>query len=154
MQRRTLLFGISSVIAGGPWLQATAPQQTSAKSKADQVADSERAFADALARRDPAAFASHLSNEAVFFGEGDPPIVLRGKAAVVEGWKKFFDAPSPPFSWAPDLVEVLESGTLALSTGPVRDPSGTVFGRFNSIWRLESDGRWRVVFDKGCPVCR
>jgi ketosteroid isomerase-like protein len=48
---------------------------------------------------------------------------------------------------------VLDSGGLALSTGPVHDPEGHQIGTFNSIWRRESDGSWRVVFDKGCPVC-
>jgi hypothetical protein len=24
---------------------------------------------------------------------------------------------------------------------------------FQSVWRLDPDGRWRVVFDKGCDVC-
>jgi hypothetical protein len=46
----------------------------------------------------------------------------------------------------------LYSGTLALSTGFVRDPDGKVTGRFNSIWRLEGPRMWRVVFDKGSPV--
>jgi hypothetical protein len=40
-----------------------------------------------------------------------------------------------------------------MSSGPVRDPAGHQIGTFNSIWRLERDGRWRVVFDKGCEVC-
>jgi len=44
---------------------------------------------------------------------------------------------------------VLESGNLALSTGPVRDPSGKVTGSFTSIWRQEKPGVWRIVFDKG-----
>jgi len=48
------------------------------------------------------------------------------------------------------LTRMLDSGTLALSSGPVKDPQGNVVGIFNSIWRLEADGRWRVVFDKGC----
>jgi hypothetical protein len=50
-------------------------------------------------------------------------------------------------------VEVVDSGTLAYSGGPVYDPSGKVVGRFNSIWRLEAPGTWRVVFDRGSPVC-
>jgi hypothetical protein len=58
-----------------------------------------------------------------------------------------------PFSWSPEVVDVLESGTLAHSSGPVRDAGGRRIGTFNSIWRREPDGRWRVVFDKGCPVC-
>ena len=54
----------------------------------------------------------------------------------------------------PDIVEVLDSGTMALTSGPVHDPKGELIGRFNSIWRLEPDGRWRVVFDRGAPVCK
>jgi hypothetical protein len=51
------------------------------------------------------------------------------------------------------MVEVLPSGTLALSSGPVRDPSGKVTARFSSIWRLEAPGQWRIIFDKGERVC-
>jgi hypothetical protein len=46
---------------------------------------------------------------------------------------------------------VLDSGTLALSTGPVRNPKGEPFARSNSIWRREAGG-WRIVFDKGQPL--
>jgi hypothetical protein len=77
----------------------------------------------------------------------------RGKEAILAGWKPFFDGPMPPFSWRPEVVEVLPSGKLAHSSGPIMGDDGKQFGVFNSIWRLEADGRWRVVFDKGCPVC-
>jgi hypothetical protein len=50
-------------------------------------------------------------------------------------------------------VEVLNSGTLAITSGPVRDSKGTVFATFTSVWRLEEGGKWRVIFDKGNPVC-
>jgi ketosteroid isomerase-like protein len=115
-----------------------------------QVMAAERAFAKTMADRDHAAFADQLSDEAIFFNGEEP---IRGKDAVVAAWKPFYDGPDAPFSWEPDRVEVIESGTLALSTGPVRDPSGKVIGRFNSIWRRDSSGAWRVVFDKGSPVC-
>jgi len=105
-----------------------------------------------MARRDHAAFVTFLSEEAVFFtNRDDQP--LRGRKAVADRWKRFFEGPDAPFSWEPTTVEVLDSGTLALSTGPVKDPKGEIVARFNSIWRLES-GQWRVVFDKGCPVCK
>jgi hypothetical protein len=64
-----------------------------------------------------------------------------------------FDGSTAPFSWKPGQVEVLDSGTLALSSGPVLDPSARQTGTFNSIWRREASGEWKVVFDKGCPVC-
>ncbi len=115
-----------------------------------QVADTERAFAKSMADRDHAAFAALLSEEAIFF---TGPTPLRGKAAVAAGWKRFYEAPQAPFSWRPETVEVLDSGTLALSSGPVFDPSGKKFATFTSIWRLEAPGVWRIVFDKGNPEC-
>jgi ketosteroid isomerase-like protein len=48
------------------------------------------------------------------------------------------------------VIEVLPSGTLALSSGPIHDPNGKQVGTFSSIWRREPDGRWLIVFDKGC----
>jgi ketosteroid isomerase-like protein len=111
-----------------------------------QVADAERAFAKTMADRDFAAFTSFLSEEAIFYA-GEKPI--RGKQAVAADWKRFYEKPEPPFSWEPESVEVLDSGTLALSSGPVRGPDGKIIARFNSIWRLEAPGAWRVVFDKG-----
>ena len=80
--------------------------------------------------------------------------VLRGRSAVAKGWKQYFQGPTPPFSWEPERVEVLDSGALALSTGPVYDPQGKRAGTFNSTWRREADGVWRVVLDIGCPTCR
>ncbi len=113
------------------------------------VRERERAFAKTMADRDLAAFASFVSEEAVFVGRS----VLRGRQAVVEGWKGFFEGPRAPFSWAPELVEVSDSGSLALSRGPVYAPDGTRTGTFSSTWRLEADGQWRIVLDSGCPPC-
>jgi len=115
-----------------------------------QVADTERAFARSMADRDFAAFTALLSDEAVFASE---PKTLRGKAEVAAAWKRFFEKPAAPFSWTPEQVEVLASGTLALSSGPVYDPSGKRIATFTSIWRQEAPGVWRIVFDKGSDVC-
>ena len=114
---------------------------------AEQVREAEMAFAATMARRDHAAFAGFVAEEAIFFGRSGP---LRGKAAVLQGWRPLFEGPTAPFSWKPEIVEVLASGTLALSSGSVWDPEGKQIGTFNSIWRRDSDGRWRVLFDKGC----
>ena len=118
---------------------------------ASQVRETEKAFARTMADRDWAAFKMFIADEAVFFGSRS---VLRGRDAVAEGWKPFFEGTAAPFSWAPEQVEALESGTLALSSGPVMDANGKRTGTFQSIWRLEADGRWRIIFDKGCPPCR
>lgn len=117
---------------------------------ARQVREAERAFARSMADRNFTAFGALVADDAVFFGGKGPQ---RGKGAVLAGWKAFFDQPQAPFSWEPDTVEVLASGTLGLSSGPVKDPAGKQIGEFNSIWRRGSDGGWKVVFDKGCQVC-
>ena len=66
---------------------------------------------------------------------------------------RLYEGAKAPFSWTPESVEVLASGTLAHSSGPVLDAGGKRVGTFNSIWRREKDGKWRVVFDKGCEAC-
>jgi ketosteroid isomerase-like protein len=112
----------------------------------DEVIATERAFAKTMADRDLNAFSRFLSEEAVFFSGPQP---LRGREAVIAWWARFYSKPTAPFSWEPAQVEVLASGTLALSTGPVRDPQGKLIGCFNSIWRQEAPGQWKIVFDRG-----
>jgi ketosteroid isomerase-like protein len=128
---------------------ATAPRHDVAELQR-QVADTERAFAQTMADRNHAAFVTFLAPDAIFFGGAKP---LRGRQAVADAWKRFYEGPSAPFSWKPETVEVLDSGTLALSSGPVYDPAGKNFATFTSIWRLEAPGVWRIVFDKGNDVC-
>lgn len=48
---------------------------------------------------------------------------------------------------------MLVSGELAHSSRLVRDPSDKVVSRFNSVWRQEAPGVWRVIFDRGETVC-
>lgn len=115
-----------------------------------EVMAHERAFAATMAARDFEGFGRHLSQEAIFM-EGST--AQRGKAAVLAAWRRYYDGRQPPFSWEPEQVEVVESGTLAYSTGPIRDAQGRRIGSYNSVWRLEAPGRWAVVFDRGCD-CR
>ncbi|MEO7494421.1 MAG: helix-turn-helix domain-containing protein [Massilia sp.] len=115
-----------------------------------QVADTERAFAATMKARDHAAFTTFLSDEAVFYSGPTP---LHGKQLVAAFWKKLYDKPEAPFSWEPDEVEVLASGTLAMSSGPVYNRDGKLISRFSSIWRQEAPGVWKIVFDHGWEVC-
>ena len=141
--RRTLLPTASLMLGA-----CLAGAQTNAELK-DEVRKTETAFAKTMADRDHAAFASFLAAETVFFSHGG----LRGKSAVADAWKPFYEGPAAPFSWAPESVEVLDSGGLGFSSGPVFDPAGKRVGTFNSVWRKEKDGKWRIVFDNGCPRC-
>lgn len=114
----------------------------------EELRRTEAAFAKTMADRDHAAFTSFLAEETVFFGRS----VLRGKVAVAAAWKPFYEGPAP-FSWAPERFEVLDSGGLGMTSGPVFDPAGNRVGTFNSVWRRTPEGRWRILFDIGCPEC-
>lgn len=146
--RLIVLLLVSGVLFPG------AVRMASAESREEltrQVCEAEKAFASTMADRDFARFASFISEEAIFFGRSG---TLCGKAAVLQAWKGFFGGSKAPFSWEPSFVEVLDSGMLAITSGPVRDPDGRESGTFNSIWRRETDGSWKVIFDKGCPSCK
>ena len=136
-----LLFTYALQAGAAPPRLSTAQQQ---------VWDTEKAFAKTMANRDFTAFTRFLSDEAVFFGSDR---VMHGKAEIAAAWKSYYDKPDAPFSWEPGQVEVLESGKLALSTGPVRDADGKQIATFSSIWRQDAPGVWHIVFDRGSAVC-
>jgi ketosteroid isomerase-like protein len=139
-----------SPVAQSPVAQPSTGQSAAPQSPAAEVEATERAFAQTMAGRDFEGFQTFLSEEAVFFSG---PAPLRGKEAVAAGWSGFFVGPEAPFSWEPNAVEVLPSGSLALSTGPVRDAQGRIVATFTSIWRRDESGAWKIVFDRGCDAC-
>jgi len=108
----------------------------------------ETAFARTMADRDLEAFKSFLAEETVFFSGNQ---TLRGPDEVAAAWARFFEGEAAPFSWGPEAVAVLESGTLGFSSGPVLSPEGERIGTFNSVWRRLGEGKWEIVFDRGCP---
>ena len=114
-----------------------------------QVTATETAFAQTMADRDFAAFAAHIADDAIFVNGRHP---LRGKAAILADWKKYFDGPAP-FSWQPETVVVLDDGSLAQSKGPVFDAAGQPILEFRSTWRREADGSWKIIFDDGACRC-
>jgi ketosteroid isomerase-like protein len=151
MPVRALRIGAVALLLGAQ-LTCTAGRAV-AKTTAElarEVDATERAFARTMANRDLTAFGAFIADDAVFFSG---QTAVRGKQQILDAWRHFYRDPTAPISWAPEQIEVLDSGTLALSTGSVRDPAGKEIGIFTSIWRLEPSGVWRIVFEKGCDAC-
>jgi ketosteroid isomerase-like protein len=147
-RRAGLVALLGMILLGGCSSPPRRPADVAALRAA--VAANERAFAHTMAARDFKGFADFIAGDAVFIEDPQP---LRGRAEVLAGWQALFAKPAAPFSWEPQRVEVLASGRLALTTGPVRDPQGKLLGTFTSVWRLERPGVWRIVFDRGNPAC-
>jgi ketosteroid isomerase-like protein len=121
---------------------------------ASEVRCAEIRFSLAAEARDPEAFRLQLDPDARFAGSE----VFRGPESIVTAWAPFFSPTGPRIAWRPQVVEVLESGDLALTRGPYRletvgkDGEAVVrWGTFNSVWRKGADHSWRVVFDAGGP---
>jgi len=93
-----------------------------------------------------AAFVANLADEAIVF-----------RPRPVPGLKLYQDRPSVPgyLSWKPARAEVAASGDLGFTTGPYefrnRTATDPIAGRghFISVWRVQKDGAWKVVFDGG-----
>ncbi len=119
---------------------------------ADEVRCREVGFSQSVELQDIAAFKSFIDADARFVGAS----VQRGVEDVAKAWGVFFADDAPKMKWRPQFIEVLNDGTLALSRGPFRmiveGPDGTTteqWGTFNSVWRKQDDGSWKVVFDAG-----
>ena len=144
-----LMLNVGAVLAFSMPAVAKDAANPSLAELAEQVRATEIAFAKTLADRDVKTFTSMIAPDVIWLG--DKP--YHGPAEVVASWKQFFEGPTAPFSWAPEIVEVQEGGKLALSTGPVFNPEGKRVATYTSIWRREKSGKWLIIFDRGCPAC-
>ena len=125
----------------------------------DDVRCAEIAFSQSVEHMDQEAFSELVDADARFVSGHSR--VTSGKDAVVEAWSGFFEDDSQKIVWRPIVTEVVETGDLGWSRGPYRltgtEEDGTpieAWGFFNSVWRLNDDGKWRVVFDAGSPSDR
>ena len=106
----------------------------------------EKAFAaDAVARNTRDAFLAALADDAVMF-QPDP---TSGKRL----WEAR-KADTSKLEWAPELAEIAVSGDLGYTSGPWRftpvdADKPAAFGHFFSVWKKQSDGKWKLLVDHG-----
>ena len=118
----------------------------------ESLAASERAFArHSVEHGMRAAFLEYFADDGINFspGPGNTRERFHARPEAIE-----------PFvlDWHPAIAAVARAGDLGFTTGPyaiigragaVRDPA---HGVFFSVWRRQSDGRWRVIVDGGAPT--
>ncbi len=109
----------------------------------EDVLAQERAFANDIVRRGMReAFLTYIADDGILFAPG--PIVGKKHLSAAE--------PSPgTMTWTPAFAGIAVSGDLAFTVGPYVWTDGKVrsAGQYLTIWRKDSEGRWRFAIDRG-----
>ncbi|MES1200663.1 MAG: hypothetical protein ABUS57_04355 [Pseudomonadota bacterium] len=106
----------------------------------------ERAFsAEAGERGWVPAFRAWLADDAVQFA----PELTSAKENMAHTEDDHFTG----LDWRPAFAGLAQSGEIGFTTGPwfVRGQSGAR-GHYFTIWRMQTDGSWKWVFDGGVPA--
>ena len=130
--------------------QSNQGKETADKAKAEIVA-TEKAFA-AMAKKDGigAAFAYYTAEDAAI-NYNDKLIKGRNDIKAHYADKKYTEA---KLEWSPDFVDASTAGDLGYTYGNYtyikKDSTGkteTFTGIFHTVWKKQSDGTWRFVWD-------
>ncbi|MBI3137616.1 MAG: nuclear transport factor 2 family protein [Sphingobacteriales bacterium] len=129
------------------------PVTSPAKERAiAEIAGTEKAFAGMAAGK---------GIEAAFYFFADSMAVIkRGNDSLIrgrEGIRNFYSAPvykTARVTWSPDFIEVSINGDLGYTYGKYEwistDSSGkqtSSRGIFHTVWKKQSDGSWKYVWD-------
>ena len=116
----------------------------------EQLQAVEDALSIAMLGRDRDAFAGLLADDALLLVCRR---MLRGKAAIMRGLRAYFDGRYDSVCCEASRIEVLDGAALAFASGALLDvPDGFPVGAFESIWRRDPDGAWRITFAQGSDV--
>ena len=142
-------------VLGTAALGACAPNR-SLEGLKEELLDIDRAFSKASAEQGQAnAFLEYMASEAVIYPMVGAPI--KGKddfSQIMSGASS--GAPESRLEWEPQYADISLSGDLGYTLGSYK---ATVFqgegdplvrhGHYVTVWKKQSDGTWRFVFDGG-----
>lgn len=143
--------------AGSPTAARRAGATADTAGVAGQVMDADRAFAAATAARGLDGWMSYFAPEAVALERMANP--ARGAAAIRARDSATFANPAMRLTWAPTDAGAFAGGGTGWTVGRYeirrRAADGTesiaATGRYITLWRRGSDGRWLVTLDTGAP---
>jgi ketosteroid isomerase-like protein len=92
------------------------------------------------------AFFDYMANDAILFRPGP----VNGK----EFFRTRPSNPGPALTWHPTYAELASTGDLGWTTGPweyrsAKDKPAKAWGHFASVWKKQTNGKWKVMFDEG-----
>lgn len=129
-----------------------AKPRTKRRSDVDDLLAADAAWLKAYQARDAASAANFYDNDGAMLAPNRP--LLRGKEALTKFIAESFAMQDYDIFWHPRNAAVAKSGELGFTTGSYemsfRQPRGKLRfdkGKYVMVWRKQSDGRWKVLFD-------
>ena len=121
------------------------------------IVRAEHEFMDDVARRRLEGWVDHFADSAATLPPGK--LVNVGRAPIRQGMAATFADTSVHVAWYPVYATVAASGDLGYTWGYYRwtsrddkgAPAPPATGKYLTIWRRDSTGRWKVVVDTGNP---
>jgi hypothetical protein len=90
-----------------------------------------------------------------FLTVADPEgVVFRPHVVKITDFYNSIDKQPGKLSWQPTFARISANGDLAFSAGPYiyqngKDDTDKVFGHYVSVWRLDQDGKLKLLIDLG-----
>jgi ketosteroid isomerase-like protein len=118
----------------------------------DAVRAADQGWLKATATDNLPAFLAYVSTSASMLPPNEPAVT--GTDAIRTWASRMFATPGFSVRWKATVVDVAASADLGYTRGSYEmrmpGPNGLTLddsGKYVTIWRLESDGKWRVVVD-------
>ena len=120
----------------------------------NMLMDLDREFAALTQKEGVEGWVKYFAEDGVMApAKGD---VIKGKKAIREAMAPSFGAPGYSLLWEPEYAEASVDGSLGYTYGRYLrtslDEEGNVIsgsGRYNSIWKRQEDGSYRIILDIG-----
>jgi ketosteroid isomerase-like protein len=124
-----------------------------AKDNTETLRQLEAEFMKATAEHGSQGYLSYYADDAVEVPDGAP--ILQGKESIAKTMS-FLDNKQNHLTWTPVGADISASGDLGYtygnyefrSTGKDGKPV-VAYGKYNTIWKKQRDGAWKVVLDMG-----
>jgi ketosteroid isomerase-like protein len=125
----------------------------SPKATADTLKQLEAELMKASAEKGSQGYMSYYAEDAVEVPNG--ALIITGKANIAQGMG-FLDEKNNQLIWTPVGGDISASADLGYTYGNYefhsKNKEGQAvveYGKYTSIWKLQKDGRWKVVLDMG-----
>ena len=117
-----------------------------------EVKAADAGWAEAATSKSAERMVEFYDDKGVFIGQDGK--VVCGRESLKAAWVAFFSTPGIKLTWQVQVVEVSQSGDVAVSYGPWQIEQGqlgqtiTRAGTYVFVWKRQADGKWKVLVDK------